>query len=147
MARKQRFIEDLSEYEGAEDVERIHLAPLAVGFLQRKQRFETGAVDAKFMDKLLPFCHPDTAVFAWPQARPCPLCNARVEMEIGGETVRLGSAEIRILGETDIYASPDLLPHYIEAHDYLPPDEFVDAVMTGSGVNSAEYRALINALR
>lgn len=147
MAKKSRFIADLSEYKNCEDVERIGIAPLAIGFLQHKQRFETGLVNSKFVQKLLPFCAPETHVFALPKAMACPLCRQRVEMEIGGQMVRLGSAEIRIVGEQDIFAAPDLLPHYITAHDYVPPTEFIEAIMRGAGVDSAEYRALINALR
>ncbi len=152
MARSRRFIEDLSEYDGTPDVDRIGMAPLAVGFLQRGQRLELQQnqrpASAKLVKKLLPFCAADVRVFALPRAMKCPLCNEPVSVEIAGESVRLGSAEIRVLGDGGIYAAPDLLPHYIEAHGYQPPDEFVDAVMRGgSGVNSAEFRALINALQ
>lgn len=147
MARSRRFIEDLTEYDACPDVERIGMAPLAVGFLQRKQPFESGDVNAKLVNKLLPFCATNIRVFGLPQAMPCPICNEKVSIEINGKMVRLGSAEIRIIGDEAIYAAPDLLPHYIEAHGYQPPAEFIDAVMRGSGVNSAEYRALINALR
>ncbi|HFC11757.1 MAG TPA: hypothetical protein ENJ56_02855 [Anaerolineae bacterium] len=147
MARKNRFIADLDVYENCVDAERIGIVPLAVGFLQHGQLFETGAVNDKFMQKLLPFCAPDTRVFSLPRAMACPLCRQRVEMAIGEQMVRLGSAEIRIIGEQEIFAAPDLLPHYIEAHDYRPPIEFVEAVLHGVGVNSAEYRALIKALR
>lgn len=146
MARKKRFITDLSIYENCVDEEQIGIAPLAIGFLQRNQAFEMGAVSDKFMQKLLPFCAPKTRVFGLPQAMVCPLCRQRVEMEIDGQMVRLGSAEIRIVGEQDIFAAPDLLPHYITVHEYVPPIEFVEAIMQGAGVNSAEYRALIKAL-
>ncbi len=159
MARKRRFIEDLSEYDGTPDVDLLGMAPLAVGFLQRGQRMALRqaqgpsrqaqpAANAKLVKKLLPFCAPEARVFALPRAMKCPLCNEPVSVEIDGESVRLGSAEIRVLGDDGIYAAPDLLPHYIEAHGYQPPDEFVDAVIRGgSGVSSAEFRALINALQ
>jgi hypothetical protein len=46
----------------------------------------------------------------------------------------LGSAEIRVPGSGGrIYAAPDLIYHYVEAHGYRPPDEFVEAVMATAG--------------
>jgi hypothetical protein len=43
---------------------------------------------------------------------------------------RIISAEIRVVGNNGrVYASPMMLVHYVEAHGYLPPQEFIDAVM------------------
>jgi len=43
---------------------------------------------------------------------------------------RFSSAEIRVEGQNGrIYASPVMVAHYIEAHGYLPPQEFIEAVM------------------
>lgn len=150
MARKRRLIEDLSEYEDCEDAERFGMYPMAIGFIQYKQSFAvlppSYDVDHEAVQQVLPFCHSANRVAALPQAMPCPLCNQRIEMEIDGEMVRLGSAEIRVIGEHNIYAAPDLLPHYMTAHRYMPPNEFLEALDEGSGVNSAEFRALHNAL-
>ena len=42
----------------------------------------------------------------------------------------LGSAEIRVIGSGGcVYAAPTLICHYVEAHNYQPPDEFIAAVM------------------
>ncbi|MCX7805518.1 MAG: hypothetical protein N3A38_10060 [Planctomycetota bacterium] len=39
--------------------------------------------------------------------------------------------EIRVLGrDGKIYAAPTLIYHYVVAHKYRPPQEFIDAVMT-----------------
>lgn len=146
MARNKRYIEDLDQYEGCYDRERFGMNPLAVGFLQRGQRFETGTTTGKNLAKLLKYCDPRWTVCEIPRPRPCPLCNSRVMVEIGGSEVVLGSAEIRIVGEEEIYAAPDLLYHYIEAHNYAPPPEFIDALKTAKA-GSIEHRALINALR
>jgi len=40
------------------------------------------------------------------------------------------SAELRVRGNDGrVYASPEMLIHYVAAHSYLPPPAFVDAVM------------------
>lgn len=53
----------------------------------------------------------------------------------------LGSADIQVEGEGDVYRAPALMLHYVTAHDYLPPEEFVDAVlMMGKKTHIAPYK-------
>ena len=40
----------------------------------------------------------------------------------------MSNGEIRITAETVTYAAPVLIVHYVEAHGYLPPTEFLNAV-------------------
>jgi hypothetical protein len=58
-----------------------------------------------------------------------------------GRPVMLGSAEIWVPSPDRklIYAAPDLLYHYIVEHKYLPPDDFLDAVMAAG--NSRDWDA------
>jgi hypothetical protein len=54
------------------------------------------------------------------------------------EDGRFSSTEIRVVGPGGrIYASPVMLLHYIEAHGYLPPQEFIDAVMQAGGLQQS----------
>lgn len=144
MARRERNGE-LTPYDGCIDAE-FGIKPLSVGWLRRKQAFATGTVSAEYLTALLRFCHPGATVCPNRAPMPCPLCGAAVAVEIDGETVRLGSAEIRVIGDDEIYAAPDLIYHFTAAHQYLPPAQFVEAVVHGPEPDSAEFRALINAL-
>ncbi|WP_456044162.1 DUF7919 family protein [Streptomyces rubiginosohelvolus] len=45
-----------------------------------------------------------------------------------------GSAEIRVMGHGVAYAAPELVAHYVEAHGYLPPIEFMEAVLSSDTV-------------
>jgi hypothetical protein len=40
-----------------------------------------------------------------------------------------GSGEIRVPGDRKVYAAPILIHHYVEAHGYKPPEEFIEAVI------------------
>lgn len=62
-----------------------------------------------------------------------------------GRKAQLGSSEIRVLNKEKgvIYASPSLIIHYIINHNYLPPDEYMDAVIGGPKPNSNEYCEMI----
>ena len=45
----------------------------------------------------------------------------------------VSSKEIRIRGTMRTYAAPELIDHYVAAHSYLPPSEFIDAVLAWDG--------------
>jgi hypothetical protein len=51
----------------------------------------------------------------------------------------MGNGEIRVAGSRGrIYVAPVLVAHYVQAHHYLPPAVFVDAVVAAA--NLAEQR-------
>jgi hypothetical protein len=56
---------------------------------------------------------------------------------------RGGSAEIRVVGVGRVYAAPDLIGHYVEAHGYCPPEEFIAAVLGGPEPGSAVWRTAL----
>lgn len=137
----------MTRYTGCDCDQAIGLDPLAVGFLSRKYPFQTGKVPYKFLQKLLPFCHPSKTVCQTHRTQNSALGGKQIEVDINSERITLGGAEIRVIGDEDIFAAPDLIYHYVADHHYLPPDEFVNAVMHGPQPDSAEFRALINTLR
>ena len=102
-----------------------------VGWLDAAHPFPTGAPP----DELIP------ALVKLAKARVrqtrgyhyCEIC-VRDLGEDAREAVRQGviareSAEFQVWGDTVVYAAPQLLIHYVDAHDYLPPPEFCAAAM------------------
>jgi hypothetical protein len=108
-------------------------AALNVGWLDTENEFSRGKVSNVVIERLkllakkpvnqtrgfhlCPFCKNETGDF-----------NARMEriIKIGAAS----SAEIRVVGKSGrIYAAPVLICHYIEVHNYQPPQEFIEAVM------------------
>ncbi|MCA9938418.1 MAG: hypothetical protein KC418_07240 [Anaerolineales bacterium] len=138
MARRRADWHDLAPYTGCGADEALGMLPLAVGWLRGGMPFATGDAPPAFAARLLAFCRPDHTVCAAPAARPCPICHQTISP--------YGGAEIRVIGELDIYAAPDLLHHYVTTHHYLPPPEFIAAVMDGPAPTSAEHKALRKAL-
>jgi hypothetical protein len=128
---------DLEPYTGCPEDDRFDLGPLAVGWLERNEPFDTGKAPADFLAKLAEFCRPEVTVCQTAGARPCPLCRQQVP--------GLGRGEVRAIGDEDIYAAPDLIHHYVAIHNYRPPPEFIQAVMRGPGPDSVEHRALRKA--
>jgi len=52
------------------------------------------------------------------------------------------SGEIFVPSETVLYVAPVMIDHYVRAHRYLPPREFIDAVLAIPTPDSDEYRSL-----
>jgi hypothetical protein len=105
---------------------------LNVGWLCRERDYPKGRAPAGLAAAL----HRAAATDRVQQTRGyhfCPWCVSRLAGRLGH--CARGSAEIRVVGDGVVYAAPELIAHYVEAHDYLPPEEFVHAVMS-SGVES-----------
>ncbi len=54
----------------------------------------------------------------------------------------LGDGEIRVLGESVVYAAPALIYHYVVEHHYKPPDEFIEAVLAGEPASEQQRELL-----
>jgi hypothetical protein len=144
---------DLAPYHNAPD-RAIGLIPLAVGWLTATRPFPTGFVSPDFVNKLRAFCQPGYTILPpkgmrWdgrcPLDKSCP--RQLLTIPNGDDLIYLDNAEIRVIGDEDIFATPTLIYHYVTAHHYKPPDAFVTAVLRGPSAGSPEHRALIRALQ
>jgi hypothetical protein len=60
-----------------------------------------------------------------------------------GIRTTVGATNLFVPGKTTVYIAPSLMLHYMDAHDYAPPKEFIDALMQCPPIGSeAYYRAL-----
>ncbi|MEV6525807.1 hypothetical protein AB0M43_28070 [Longispora sp. NPDC051575] len=124
--------------EGEEDLDaEVVWADLrTVGWLEPEHRFPTGPVDPAFVS-LLGWLVTHRQVVGTRGAHSCRLPGCAPEQRpagtrvlIDGASVLLGRAEVRV-GATEGtgYAAPTLIHHYVTAHGYQPPAEFVAAVL------------------
>ncbi len=119
------FCEDLSayHYSFATGIPGV----LSVGWIDQDQPFTTGHVLPAITDQLRQLVN--TPICVTRGYHVCHLCSDTPQAR--------GNGELWLRAHTGlIYAVPSLLPHYIEYHDYRPPDEFlalfdsvVDAVL------------------
>ena len=61
----------------------------------------------------------------------CDFCNF-CNVELGAKTIEIAYKE-------KIYACPALIIHYIEKHQYLPPTQFIEAVINYDHQYAMEY--------
>lgn len=97
---------------------------LNIGWLDADHEYPCEATDEDFRDMLAQLCLT-TRYHLWRSARPCPLC--------GEMPSSLLAAEIRIAGDGVVYASPNLVHHYVVQHAYRPPEGFIAGVMLSGG--------------
>jgi hypothetical protein len=136
------YYPDLSRYQYFSRA--INPPSLTIGWLDVTHGFPVGSTDSLFTERLWLYCR--NRVWATRGYHQCEICSEPQWPYIatrGDQELKLGSAEIRVLGTDNIiYAAPDLIYHYVVDHQYLPPQEFIDAVVHGLSPDSDAYQAL-----
>lgn len=137
-----------------------------VGWLRRDHVFETAPPLEETLDLLWNFCK--VRVMETRGIHQCDLCSppSTVSAIRSGVALLLGSAEIRVFSKGgffplrqrlrdeestgllllrksavpfSVYAAPNLIYHYVQAHRYKPPDEFLSALRDGPRTNDEKY--------
>ncbi len=123
------YYPDLSEYTYLEELQQPNI--YNVGWLDKTYPFSVGETPQLFQDRLFEYClNPIGQTRGW---HTCQFCDTItygfLRVEKNGKEALLGSAEIRVYGQDKVYAAPNLIYHYVVAHHYLPPSEFIEAVV------------------
>jgi hypothetical protein len=125
------YFSDLTPYSFLLAKDEVSASLLSVGWLSRFHSFPKKPVDARLLEKLLKLCRKPVRLTRG--FHRCDFCsgsaNSMISMTVDGDKVRLGNGEIRVPGTNGVaYAAPTLICHYIDQHEYGPPQEFLDAV-------------------
>jgi hypothetical protein len=92
-----------------------------IGWLDRDHPFPTGPSSNGFRAKLALLCQRRVKITRG--FHPCCFCNGPKD------PIPTSNAEMRVAGNGRVYAAPSLIFHYVTAHNYRPPDEFIAAVL------------------
>ncbi|MFI2210155.1 hypothetical protein [Streptomyces sp. NPDC020141] len=116
---------DLSPYAYSES----ETPMLNVGWLEREHGYPTGTPPQGLTEALAERARNTVDVHRGMHfCRLCPDFETARRNTSRGD-VFLGSGEIHVTGPGGIYASPAMVVHYVEAHSYLPPKEYCEAVL------------------
>lgn len=140
------YYPDLSSYSDEVISPKEDFPTLCVGWLARTHPYTQGEMPVRFVEQLWIFCC--NSVLYTLGSHKCPFCRGSFYGALarrGEEELRLGSAEIRVLGKGVVYAAPNLIYHYVVEHHYCPPEEFIQAVLEGPLPGSPEYEAFKKA--
>jgi len=124
------YIKDLSKYDYLYDCNTTNTKN--IGWLDNVHGFSTGTVSDEVIKKLERISK--ISVNRTRGLHSCEICGSKniVIHHIDGEPFLVGDAEIRVFSAAgNIYAAPNMLLHYIINHNYMPPEEFLDAIISG----------------
>ncbi|HXF13217.1 MAG TPA: hypothetical protein VN517_08680 [Terriglobales bacterium] len=100
---------------------------LAIGWLDPSVPYRKGTVEQEVVKALVELKRRPVNLTRG--FHMCPYCKYDAPVNPFVYPNRRGNGEIRVSGESGIvYASPVLICHYIEEHEYLPPMQFLAAV-------------------
>jgi hypothetical protein len=124
------FFEDLAPYEY--QLPRKVRNVLMIGWLTGNAEFQRTEADTLFLNALRSL-YPNHQVNKMRGYHKCQLCHnvsKKGPLESSLD-VDLGAAELWIpsVDKSVIFAAPDMIIHYIETHQYRPPDCYRDAVI------------------
>lgn len=130
---------DLSAYEYtdlADDGEQH----LNVGWLDASHPFEKGVLRDEAVERLNDLSWNPVNLFRG--SHTCDFCLAELREQgpVAGPALitalkdvgAMGNGEIVVKGDRAWYHAPVLITHYVERHEYLPPQEFIDAVLASA---------------
>jgi hypothetical protein len=124
-----------------------HLNLVAIGWLDPEITYPKGKVSEVFIEKLELFCsYPMIMTFGIDWCHICnpsdePISFVKAKLRSGKEIQLFGEYDLRIPSPdgTKIYATSDFILHFVTKHEYLPPQEFVDAVMNAPLPGTPEF--------
>jgi hypothetical protein len=114
----------------------------AIGWLSDKYPFPVGDTPPQFVARLKKFClrwRRGLEPLAWGMfmgPHRCELCRKY-----------FASGNIGIPAGDVLFAAPEMVAHYVKAHRYAPPAEFVAAVLSAPLPGTPEYTAAVAAFR
>lgn len=104
----------------------------AIGWLERDRPFETGEAPREVFERLAELLKDAWQPFISMGFHECELCRYTAEAR--------GTRNLFVPGDGLLYVCPELITHYMNAHGYLPPEEFQQAVMACPAMNSMDYK-------
>ena len=103
----------------------------AIGWLECGREFRTGIVERRIYDTLVALCHEPWQPTVALGIHGCQLCRY--------EPFASNGANVFIPGNGFLYVCPALITHYMNAHGYLPPEEFCSAALACPAMRSLDY--------
>ncbi|MCY1044054.1 hypothetical protein OV208_22245 [Corallococcus sp. bb12-1] len=121
---------------------------LAVGWLESEHVFTKGAVGEDFFAALIRLCMQPWQPAVLAGRHPCPLCRftgGPGPVTYQGLTVSIGAANVFVPALERVFVAPTMIAHYIDAHEYAPPQVFQEAVLRCPEMRSMAYLKAIRA--
>jgi len=140
------YVPDLSVFryhEGPFDPQNWAVPLRYVGWLVHGQKFTTGNVNVTVLSKLGSLVKQTRSAYPGSTFLGVERCSSCAASRVPGPGPVWSQENIFVPGINTVYVSPGGIVHYIEAHSYLPPTDFLEAVSRCPDCGSDEYRAAL----
>jgi hypothetical protein len=117
----------------------------AIGWLDRDHKYTQGIARVEFIDQLWKIIETRSDSFDLHAniirgVHPCNFCGEDIfRKRHDGKRTMLGMSELWVPVGNSWFAAPTMIVHYVEKYSYLPPSNFIEAVM------DVDITATINA--
>jgi hypothetical protein len=132
---------DLCRYHGGPFDAKNWSVPLcAVGWLEHPYAYNTGTSSEGLLSKLRSLVSAARAAYPHYYFRGMHDCSLCLESGLVSPGPIWSQENIFVPGVGCVYVAPGGVVHYVESHQYLPPQEFVEAVLRCPTYGSPEFR-------
>jgi hypothetical protein len=111
----------------------------AIGWLERGQECKRGSIPSNFFDALAKQLESAWQPVSACGSHYCDLCDSPTYPA----HTAAGSRNLFIPTDTHLFIAPELVLHYITHHQYQPPQQFIDAVISCPAQESPAYFKLM----
>jgi hypothetical protein len=116
------YFEDLTPHTYTKHAEEVGV--VNIGWLEKGHRFPTGPTSKEFQAALQELC--EKPIHLHRGFHVCEFCAWKSR----DDWSPIGNGQIRIRDENGLwYVAPTMIYHYVDNHNYQPPDEFIMAVL------------------
>jgi hypothetical protein len=112
----------------------------AVGWLEAPNAFETGVGPEPVVQRLRALVSQACSAHSHYYFRGGMGCSWCLAAGLKSPGPIWSQENIFVPGTNVVYVSPGGIVHYVESHSYLPPAEFIEAVLKCPDLQSEEYR-------
>lgn len=137
---------DLCRYHtGPFDADNWSVPLRAIGWLEHPHQFDTGATPSGLAARLQMLVKQGRSAYSHYNFRGVKFCSICKSAGLDSPGPIWSQENIFVPGNGVVYIAPGGIVHYVEAHSYLPPREFIDAVFSCPKYGSHEFRDALHA--
>ena len=116
----------------------------AIGWLSSREPYCKGELPEQAKDRLREFCRFASVCS---KALSFAAYGGWHDCEFCGDWDCRGYSGIGVPKGDLLFIAPDMISHYVDEHEYLPPDEFIDALLKSPLPGTDEYALAVTEFR
>lgn len=124
-------------------------ACLAAGWLEPEYAYPQGPLQPFVVERLIELLVDPWQPFADMGTHDCGFCRLTggpCQFTYGNTSIQMKVNNLFVPSEQHVFVAPSLILHYMDAHQYCPPQEFQEAVLACPPMRSVAYLKAIRKI-